>query len=808
MFLKKLEINGFKSFASKTTLDFSGDFEDGKRHGITAIVGPNGSGKSNIADAMRWVMGEQSMKNLRGKKSEDIIFAGSGKKARLGSASVTLYFDNSDKELPLDFDEVAVSRKIFRSGESEYLINGSRVRLQDITDMLARAGVGKESYTIVTQGMADAVLSSTPTDRRVIIEDAAGVKEYQIKKDRSIRKLESTRENLDKAKSLVSEIGPHLKMLKRQSDKAAQGEDVANNLRAKQTKLFSFLWDNFQREKEKITGEKEEIGRAMMNMQREVDKLTDEIGQESKNQRENTKLAELERKERELRAKLNNLDRELIVSEGRIEIEKEKQKSQIMIEEIRIQRPPVAVGIDLVYVKKNIEEIKNDQEKLIERLARVEKLEELQDLREFARVISQRLFTLKSEIEQGKKTQKNTEEERNDTEGENKNTEKVELKPQINIEDLPEIKILREKITTLRAEIKKIEAELEQIRKDIEQEIAADASSRQKFFDLERQVRLQQEELNKYKDKFNEAKIGLAKIEVREDDLRNQIKEELKTEPEALVKGDEPVEPDQPRVDERSSSQVEAGALYQEISKLKIQFEQIGGIDPMVISEYQETQKRFDFLSEQSVDLEKSIVSLREVIREMEQKVAKEFENTFSEINKEFTKYFRIIFGGGNANLTKIKINKRARINKSEEELDAGNDDSDEAKNYEKENEEIGIDIFACPPGKKITNLSLLSGGERSLTSLALLFAVISHNPPPFSVLDEVEAALDEANSKRFGRIITELSPNTQFVLITHNRETMRQASMLYGVTMGEEGISKLLSVRLDQVGQGGKILQ
>src|SRR4030066_659358 len=170
MYLKKLEISRFKSFANKTTLDFS--FSQNGVPVVTAIVGPNGSGKSNIADAIRWVMGEQSMKNLRGKKSEDIIFAGSGKKARLGSAQATIFLDNADKKIPLEFDEVSITRKVFRSGEGEYLITGSRVRLQDVIDLLAKAGTGKESYSIINQGMADAVLNATPLERRSIIEDA------------------------------------------------------------------------------------------------------------------------------------------------------------------------------------------------------------------------------------------------------------------------------------------------------------------------------------------------------------------------------------------------------------------------------------------------------------------------------------------------------------------------------------------------------------------------------------------------------------------------------------------------------------
>lgn len=797
MYLKKLEISGFKSFAAKTTLDFLIDSENGKNHGITSIVGPNGSGKSNIADAIRWVMGEQSMKNLRGKKSEDVIFAGSGKKARLGSAHVTLYLDNSDKRIPLEFEEVSISRKIFRSGESEYLINGSRVRLQDIADILAKAGVGKESYAVVNQGMADAILNATPLERRAVIEDAAGVKQYQIKKDRSIRKLESTRQNLERVRELTQEIKPHLKMLKRQADKAAQSEEVARELIGKQTKLFSWLWHNFQKESSKLNEEKEEAGRILMNMQREIDKLTDEINKESREEKNETRQMELESKQKEQRNKLNQLERELIITEGRIEIEKEKQKNTQMIKEAEIILPEND-SIDSAYIKEKLEEIKREQEKLIEKIEKAEKIEDLQGIKEFARVVGQKLLDLKSEIEKGKKMQTDTDLTQANTPARiaTQSVAGGEIK-QETLGDSETLVKLKEKIIQIREDIKKAEEELRQIDAEIQNEVSIDRERRHRFFEIERKVRLKQDEVNKLKDKFNDLKISLAKVEVREDDLKNQIKAELKKDASDL----QPIE-----------EEINREILESEIYKLKIKMEQIGGIDPMIIDEYNETKKRFDFLSGESADLEKAIISLKEVIKEMDQKIEKKFTSTYEEINKEFTKYFRIIFGGGNAHLSKLKIKSLNRKTKEIQEGEArSNNESDEEleeENKKEEREEIGIDIFACPPGKKISSLSMLSGGERSLASLALLFAIISHNPPPFAILDEVEAALDEANSRRFGRILTELSNNTQFVTITHNRETMRQTSLLYGVTMGEDGISKLLSVKLDQVGQGGKIIK
>jgi chromosome segregation protein len=794
MFLKKLEISGFKSFATRTALDFSYGKENEKNHGVTVIVGPNGSGKSNIADAIRWVMGEQSMKNLRGKKSEDIIFAGSGKKTKLGSAKVTLYFDNSDKKIPLDFLEVSVSRRLYRSGESEYLVNGSRARLQDITDFLAAAGVGRQSYTIINQGMADAVLNATPLERKSIIEDAAGVKIYQVKKERSLRKLESTRENLEKVRGILKEIEPHLRSLKRQADKAAQGEEVSQKLKEKQLALYCFMWKTFEREKGELTGKKDELGRQMMNIQREADKIGDEMNEEAKREKEGNNLAEAEKKQRERKAQLNQLDRNLIINEGRIEIEKEKQKNLAIIEEIKIKSTPV----DLSYARERIEEIRRDQEKLIKKIEEAEALEDLQDIKEFARSIQQKLYELRADIEKGKiETQEKKEETQKKTEKEIEKSKEME-------ESFRVIAELSQKSVVLREEIGKMEAEVAEIEGEIEKEIAADRERRQRFFDLERMLRDKQDQLNRAKDKFNEAKISLAKLEVREEDLTAQIKTELRMIPEDL------------KLD-GSADSADVGQLSHEILRLKSQMEHIGGIDPMVVDEYKETQKRFEFLTKESADLESASVSLREVVREMELKIKESFDATFLEINKEFSKYFKIIFGGGNANLTKLKVKSaswRRKLKVGEE----GGEDLLDDKNIEevaqsddeepKDEEEIGIEIMANPPGKKISNLSMLSGGERSLTSLALLFSIISHNPPPFAVLDEVEAALDEANSRRFSRILTELSAGTQFVIITHNRETMRQASLLYGVTMGEDGISKLLSVHLDQVGAGGKILK
>ncbi|EKE21422.1 MAG: Chromosome segregation protein SMC [uncultured bacterium] len=775
MYLKKLEIAGFKSFANKTVVDFmpsdsieevSGINGDGKKKkmGITAIVGPNGSGKSNIADAIRWVMGEQSMKNLRGKKSEDVIFAGSSNKGKLNYASVSLHLDNSDKKIPLDFTEVIIRRKIYRSGESEYLINGSKVRLVDVTDILAKAGVGKDSYSVVNQGMSDAVLNASVSERKSILEDAAGVKQYQIKKERALKKLEATSKNLLQVSALLGEIEPHLKILKRQADKAQKGAEIKNKLREIQEKYFAFLWYSFQTEKEESFKQKEELGKDVLLIQRDMDKLNDFVEIESQKMRQNKKQDELKFERDKVYKIINIAEKEIMMTEGKMEILKDKIRQQGIIKEILV---------DKGYIREELEKIHQAQRELSERIGKIETLEELKEIREFILEIERNIVVLRGDIDKGKVEGKKTQEQ---IEAEKKgNSELVEMDRQLNH--------FRKEIQEARGKIAKINAE-------IQKEVEKDAKAREEFFVAEEKLRENQRRLDTAKDKFNDAKVSLARIEVREEDLTAEAKNNLNAEIKELKFDGEKID----RYD-----------TEQKISRLKIQMEQIGGIDPLIVEEYEETNKRYETLQQESKDLEQAIVSLLEIAKEMDKKIDVVFAEAFGKINDEFSKYFKIIFGGGKASLVKTKKRKITRAKQMEGDgLDVETEDKLEAEIEELEDNdknELGVDIAACPPGKKIANLSMLSGGERSLTSLALLFAIISYNPPPFSMLDEVEAALDEANSRRFSKILKTLSNRTQFVAITHNRETMRQASYLYGATMGDDGVSKLLSIKLEADG-------
>lgn len=793
MYLKKLELNGFKSFANKTILDFlpecsleheaspkgSSNPEGGQidpKHGmlaasaelrratcgITAIVGPNGSGKSNVADAIRWAIGEQSSKNLRGKKSEDVIFAGTEKKTRLGTASVTLYFDNSDKRIPIEFTEVAITRKVYRSGESEYLVNGSRVRLMDVVDLLAKAGIGKDSYCVINQGMSDAVLLATPTERRATFEDAAGVKQYQIEKERALRKMESTKDNLAQVDSLVLEIEPHLKNLRRQAEKAAQGKDIAARLRAKQELLYGYLWHSFVDERSGLVTTRSSLETGIAQLEQEVTTLFEIVKQASIAMETNDAEDKIEQELQTIREDLNVALREMSLLEGRRQNEMEKRREW---EEIEI------VPVDLSFVQARLEEVGQLQLELIEKLAHAERMEDLQDIKEFAVVIRQRLADLKAQAGEGsvkmKKFQAIGDEERHASE--QRLQEIDEQLKKVKEQSLESEHFLMAKTDALKAlrDAGKVE--------------------RETFFAKEKEAREKERLLQQKKDELNVLRVSLARVEVREEDLTRLVREELSLSPEALTYDGSPVEREK---------------LEREIARLKVEVEHIGTIDPLVVDEFQETEKRYTFLTTESNDLRQAIESLKLVVKEMDTKIDQEFQQAFLEIQKKFTEYFKLIFGGGKAELELIKVPLRRREGGDQ----AAEGAEEEDRTVEPAGYEIGIEIMACPPGKRIHHLSMLSGGERSLTSLALLFAIIAHNPPPFAILDEVEAALDEANSRRFSRMLNELSRQTQFVAITHNRETMSQASLLYGVTMGDDGVSKLLSIRLDQVGEGGKV--
>ena len=749
MYLKKIEITGFKSFANKTVLDFP--------RGVTAIVGPNGSGKSNVADAVRWVLGEQSMKSLRGKKSEDIIFTGTDKKAKMSAAVVSLFLDNKDKKIPIDYEEVVITRKLFRNGESEYLINKSKVRLSDIVDLLTSSGVSQRGYCVINQGMADSILSATPAERMVIFEEATGVRRFQIKKQQTIKKLDATKRNLQRITDLLNEIEPRLVSLKRLSNKAQKRGEVEVKLHQEQKILYSNIWKNLYSKNKKNTKDKANLDGLIEDVSKDVLSIKENLSKnDNKNEEYQPALNKFQTEITEVQKSINEMQKNISVFEGRIQIENEKREN--------LDKPEF-IPINLGYVKGKLTGIISKYKELLDNIENLSDLSNIKGIKQQGGLLKDEVEHLFLQVSDGK----------------------INLNEKKQLFDDSELKKYVSQKMKLDVEVFQKTENYEKINEKISLLNTQEQERRRSFFEFEKKLQRRQEELNRLKDNLNIVNIELAKFEVRKEDLINEIKEEFSS--------DEFIEKLQNNVEENelNDSYFDQEESRSRVRKLKFQLEQIGGIDPLIVEEFEETQKRFDFLSSQSADLIKASNSLKEVIEELDKKIEKIFKESFKRINVELDKYFKTIFSGGKAKLS-IKYSDQNDENKSQEQ------DSENISEEEVIKKIAGIEINAEPPGKKISSLEMLSGGERALTSIAILFAIISNNPPPFSVLDEIDAALDEVNSSKLSEIIGDIARKTQFVIITHNREMMKQAGVLYGVTMQNDGVSKIISLKLEEI--------
>ncbi len=750
MYLEKLELQGFKSFADKTTLKFTpSEKEGGFRHGITAIVGPNGSGKSNIADAVRWVMGTQSIKQIRGKKSEDVIFSGSDKRPRMGMAEVELFINNEDGGAPIDYKELIIGRKLYRNGDSEYLINKNKARLSDIQMMLAKANMGQRTYSVIGQGMIDSVLIATPQERKEFFDEAAGVKQFQIKRDQSVNKLEASEENLAQAEALISEIEPRMRSLTRQVKRLERREEVEKELREKQITYYGSEWQELNSKYKNYKSQFDQLETGRAEKEKAVREIQEKLGKLEKQESGSSAFDALQRNYEKLINERAKLREQEMLLKSRIEVQKRME-----------EKAPSAMPLEDIV--KALEEVSGLQDKLLGKIKSAESLADLEALKYQASEISEKSKELLENIKNPAKRKK------------------IEIDPKL----LREVDEIAEKIEFLNKKAAELQAEMSKFHREEEKKKGT-------FFDLQRQFQTKQMELNDITNKVNDVKIELARLETKKEDLEEEIKEELK-DVELVTKSKEKYE----GIHEN---------LWSDIQKLKHQLELIGGIDEETVAEYKETKERYDFLTTQSEDLKNAITALEKVIEELDETIQKQFMYSFNQINKEFEKYFKVLFNGGKASLVIQKGEQEKEKNLDEEETDEIQEEESICERVKRLKKSklaqmiSGIEVQASPPGKKLRNISMLSGGERALTSIALICAIISNNPAPFVVLDEVDAALDESNSIRFAEIIDELSKKTQFIVITHNRYTMEKSDVLYGVTMGDDGVSQLLSIKLEE---------
>jgi len=1060
MYFKKLELVGFKSFFDKTTLNFE--------PGVTAVVGPNGCGKSNIFDSIRWVLGEQSAKSLRGSEMQDVIFNGTDLKEALGMAEVTVTFDNENKFFNVDHPEVAITRRLFRSGESEYLLNKTQVRLKDILDILLGTGIGAESYSIVAQGKIDLVLSSRPEDRRLVFDEASGITKYKAQKREATRKLEETEQNLLRVNDIITEVKRQIGSLERQANKARRYKEVFEELKNKEINLSILQKRALLQEKDKIIQELKGLESQesdFLNLVREQESKIANRQTELKSQEENMlsiknqilnlenqivrnnehigfnkeKIEELDSSKDNLLAqidqvknriildeeKLNNVkqefdsiknnidsksavlaEKEALISnlntsiksslenitkskslildlvskiagakneisdfsakqqifmarKKRLEIEKAKvyeekaiteeglknitqdvEGLKRIVEEINLKIAGIKTDLDqegssikdidseitnlekerltLVSHKEFLEKLKTkyedigeslnaliyldklpsenvsglvvkikeqtglkdqdkehnqmanfklsgeakpielDTQKIQERLNKVEtELEILRGKRtskeEHIEEINQSLYGLQQDLRNQEITLANRETSRQTIlEQFNKTREEEDVIVMELSEVQREISVLEQNLAAAQSHLTGLNKELLEAEGLISQEedsTSKNSKLREEVLVVITQTKTELEALNKrifsdeatlkiLEDTYNQDKESLSSMEkqvsegqnkkeslqleikdcenkakVCSEDVENQNNRlrELEAKYQAASEGAGDViakiDSDRKELDsiknklyklqmqdkdidykfssikdrmlqaykidiqelEDLTAQEGTDVLSGEIERLKGKLDSYGTVNLVAIEEYDELKKRYDFLIQQHTDLHSAKESLHQAILKINRTTKQMFLETFEKVKGEFRNYFKLLFNGGDAQVFLV-------------------DEQDPL--------ESGIEIICRPPGKKLQNVLLLSGGEKSLSAIALIFAIFKVKPSPFCVLDEIDAALDEANVDRFARVLQEFADNSQFIVITHNKKTISNANVMYGITMEESGISKIVSVK------------
>ena len=722
MFLKKLEINGFKSFAGKTVFEFPS--------GIVGIVGPNGSGKSNVIDAVRWLLGEREAKNLRGDTIEDLIFAGTPKKPRVGMAQVSVVLDNESGELPSEFKEIVITRRVTRAGASQYFMNDSEVRLKDIVDFFSKVKLGTRGLTIISQGSADIFVRASAADRMMMVQEILGLREYQLKKAESERKLKNARVNLDKVSAMMAEVAPRLRMLKRQTSRWEKRFEIEEGLKASERLLYaSKLKSLFDARARVRSGGDAAIDEEIAREEKELALAAAHVRQIEDSSLSSDALKKFQEQKRDLFAKKSAFERSVYKIEADID---------------RLEQTALGANVSTDVLRSALTKIKNLLRQLPDQASASEMRESIS-----------RALDVIDEIATASQTEQ-------------------------------------------------MRAAAEVLEKQKKENSAALAALDQSIADIEKNEESLSRGVQDFNARFREAfeereRVGRGLQELRDRKQRIVFEEEkiefrIAETQRAIEAAGWPVSAAEEAAREPAfeavTTEAEIADLERKVLRLRGDIASIGDVDQGVVQETEEVEAHYSFLEKQSSDLNKAIADLEVLIQELGNKITTDFSASFKRVNEEFNTFFRSMFGGGHARM-KVVYKERVPL-----VLDGGVLENGEATAQESEDVLAGIDVELTIPQKKVMSLEALSGGEKSLVSIAALFALVSVSPPPFLILDEADSALDEKNSKRFADLIRTFASHTQFIVVTHNRVTMEAADVLYGVTMDEAGCSKVLSLR------------
>lgn len=925
MFLKSLDIHGFKSFADKTHIDFA--------EGITALVGPNGCGKSNVVDAIKWVLAERNSKNLRAEKMEDVIFNGTERRPALNTAEVTLTIANDKGLLPLDEEEIAITRRLYRSGDAEYFINKRPAGPTEIRKLFLDTGVGKAAYSVMEQGKIDQILSSKPEDRRYLFEEAAGISRSKTECAEAERELEKTRQNMVQIEIAMNEIKRQYDTLKVQSEKTIKYRKFKEEIYETERDLALLRLKNFVQDKahheeelkrilekrDKIRQEIEEINNTISENMDKVKEMQDNlynkqasllaIGQEKNGKMElikqqnqqamilKEKINSLEGRKNSIQERIDSIQEEIDeqnanlhtktkqlndiksniqsfeenittsssqITENDRQVDNLKQQIQ-KLEEKRLELQSTLAQITEDIVKTLDEKLKdagfseNALKKAKEELeTKINKLKIFVEGRKniFGDMIAQNLASqdYKDAVCQAEKAFEDTFEQLNEIQtaiNEYQNaspafiteflspqgimTKKRDIDEQIN-QNIQSVESINSQISLLHGENKTLLSKIEEYKETLnklklneiqmKEQISASqsqinmlnrqiSSEKASLEETENELFIETKRADEISDQINTYQDELAEIEYRGKKLaeemnaldaeiakanknvsgksdslnkkreeQNRCQEQYERLTISINSSDNDIRNVKQNFQEQYSRDlmefeermykitVPAADLREKLSQTKKDFQSLGTVNLMAPEEFGEVKERYERQRTNFEDTQKSLENLIRVSEEIKSKSAEMFLETYNQIKKNFHNMFRRLFNGGRAEL---KLADPTNILTS------------------------GIDIYAQPPGKKLENIALLSGGEKTMTAVALLFATYQVRPSPFCLLDEIDAALDDKNVSSFVTALESFASVSQYIVITHNKKTVMGASTMLGITMEESGVSKMIALRLDE---------
>ncbi len=804
----KLNITGFKSFSEKTTFLI----EDG----LTGIVGPNGCGKSNVVEALRWCMGENSAKSMRGSGMEDVIFSGTSNRPSKNISEVSLLLDNQNKEGPAqfkEFDEISIRRKIEKDKGSKYYINDKEVRARDVQTLFADLSTGAHSPSLISQGRIGQLVTAKPIERKSILEEAAGISGIHARRHEAETRLNAAENNLKRADELKKQQQKQLDSLKKQAEEATRYKEISKEIKKIEAGLYYLKIREIEKDKKQIVEKLSELDDEISAVNIDFNHNNTLLEEENK------KLAPLRDKKMESAASLQKLNLDisnLVEEEVRVKSLQDKLEKSIKTIESDLEREK-SISLDADLNEKRISKEKEELLKTENELLEVESSssKELKDsknrLNSLQSKLDEMLDMIERDIDKGKKLSKETfrelkqlvknitssQEEYAEKFGKDKSIQSDSIKRKervknidVELENWRNLRFNSEKMTSELTDRKnKLLLELNENQKNPERIATSKGQNLQNLENTKKRNEEIENELIKSEKKYDainqnlkEVQLKLSKlkenkarneatiegIENRKKDLLYSIKSELNIENEESILSQSDlgqiVPEDLPTLEDQSLK----------AEKVKKQRESLGSVNLRADEETKKYETEIKKMEDDRADLFSAIVKLKTSIEELNQKGRERLLEAFTKVNRKFNEVYTKLFNGGTAKIELVD---------SEDPLEAG------------------LEMFVSPPGKRLQSITLLSGGEQALTALSLVFAVFLVNPSPICVLDEVDAPLDDANVTRFCGLLDELTKitKTKFIIITHHALTMSRMHRLYGVTMAEQGISQLVSVDLQK---------